>query len=40
MGPAIVLKRNHERRVELQLEDGRILIRNVEWLKPFKPKGM
>ena len=40
MGPAIVLKRNHERSYELQLEDGRTLIRNVEWLKPFKPRGM
>ena len=40
MGPATVVKRNHERSYELQLEDGRSFIRNVEWLKPFKSRGM
>jgi len=40
MGPATVTSRRHERSYELELEDGRILIRNVEWLKPFKSRGM
>ena len=40
MGPAKIIKQRHERSYEIQLEDGRILIRNVEWLKPFKPRGM
>ena len=40
MGPATVKSRRHERSYELELEDGRILIRNVEWLKPFKSRGM
>jgi transposase InsO family protein len=40
MGPATIKKRRHERSYELQFDDGRILIRNVEWLKPFKSRGM
>ena len=39
MGPATIKNRRHERSYELEL-DGRILIRNVEWLKPFKSRGM
>ena len=40
MGPATIKNRRHERSYEIQLDDGRILIRNVEWLKPFKSRGM
>jgi len=40
MGPAIVISKPHARRYELQLEDGRTFIRNIEWLKPFKSRGM
>jgi transposase InsO family protein len=39
MGPATIKNRRHERSYEFEL-DGRILIRNVEWLKPFKSRGM
>ena len=39
MGPATIKNRRHERSYELEL-DGRILIRNVEWLKSFKSRGM
>jgi len=39
MGPATIKNRRHERSYELEL-DGRTLIRNVEWLKPFKSRGM
>ena len=36
IGPAIIIKKIHERSYELQLENGKTIIRNVEWLKPFK----
>ena len=40
IGPAIIIKKVHERSYELQLENGKTIIRNVEWLKPFKERGM
>ena len=40
IGPAMIIRRRHERSYELQLDNGKILIRNVEWLKPFKSRGM
>jgi transposase InsO family protein len=36
IGPFKIIRQIHERSYELQDEKGRRLIRNVEWLKPFK----
>ena len=40
MGPAIVISKPYARGYELNREDRRIFIRNIDWLKPFKSRGM
>lgn len=38
-GPFRISKKLHEKSYELIDKDGKIIIRNVEWLKPFKQGG-
>ena len=38
-GPFQISKKIHERSFELRDKDGKTIIRNVEWLKPFKQGG-
>ena len=39
IGPFIVVRRIHANSYELRDRDGKVMIRNVEWLKPFKQGG-
>jgi len=38
-GPGIIEDQIHERSYQILMKDGRQLIRNVEWLKPFEEGG-
>ena len=38
-GPFTIVNKEHERKYVLKDKDGRVLTRNVEWLKPFKQGG-
>jgi len=38
-GPFRIIRRIHERSYELKDKEGKVIIRNVEWLKPFKQGG-
>ena len=38
-GPCQIIRKIHDRSYEVKDEEGKILIRNVEWLKPFKQGG-
>ena len=38
-GPGKVQKRIHDRSYLVNMEDGRSIVRNVEWLKPSKRGG-
>lgn len=40
IGPATILNKRHDRSYEMETDDKRILIRNVEWLKPYNTRGM
>ena len=35
-GPGSIIRKKHDRSYEIQFQDGRTVIRNVEWLKYFK----
>ena len=39
-GPFTVIRRIHERSYELKNNQGKTLVRNVEWLRNFKERGM
>ena len=39
-GPATIEQRIHPRSYQIVFNDGRRIRRNVEWLKPFKTRGM
>jgi transposase InsO family protein len=39
-GPMKIHKKRHDRSYELQDKNGKLLVRNIEWLKPFKTRGM
>ena len=38
-GPFIVISKEHERSYQLKDKSGKVLTRNVEWLKPYKQRG-
>ena len=38
-GPGKIIEKIHDRSYKIQMFDKRILIRNIEWLKPFKEGG-
>ena len=39
MGPFSIIKKLHDRSYEMKNRNGKTLVRNVEWLKPFKRGG-
>ena len=38
--PMKIHKKRYDRSYELQDKNGKLLVRNIEWLKPFKTRGM
>jgi len=38
-GPLQISRRIHDRSFELKNKTGRVIYRNIEWLKPFKAGG-
>ena len=39
-GPGEIVERRHDRSYVIKFPDGRHLVRNIEWLKAFKRRGM
>ena len=39
-GPGIIIKKRHDRSYHIKFENGKVVIRNVEWLRDFKERGM
>ena len=38
-GPGKIIDKVHDRSYTIRFENGRTLVRNIEWLKPFKKRG-
>ena len=39
-GPAEIIEKRHDRSYLIKFNDGKIITRNVEWLRHFKQRGM